>query len=203
MDIEKWVQENRPGQRDKAKDGESTMNQDDKDYTAFLEGDQKGFEALVMRYKDSLIYFIQRFGPGFSDAEDLAQDVFVEILLHQERYRIGQGFKTYLYTIAHHKSVDWVRKHHREVLVEDCPEEADSITVEQHTLAKEQREELRKAIRQLKPEEQRLVFLAELEELSYREIARVMSLTLPQVKIRLYRVRRRLKEILIREGLTI
>ena len=179
------------------------MNQDDKDYTAFLEGHQKGFEELVVRYKDSLIYFIQRFGPGFSDAEDLAQDVFVEILLHRERYRIGQGFKTYLYTIAHHKAVDWVRKHRREVLIEEYPEEADSITVEQQVLAKEQKERLKKAIRRLKPEEQRLIFLAELEGLSYREIAQVMKLTMPQVKLKLYRVRRKLKEILIREGLTI
>ena len=179
------------------------MNQDDKDYAAFLEGDQRSFEALVIRYKDLLIYFIQRFGLSLPDAEDLAQDVFVEILLHRERYQLGRGFKTYLYTIAHHRSVDWVRKHRHEVLVEEYPEEADSFTLEQHVLARERREQLRKALRQLKPEEQRLVFLAELEGLSYREIARVMGLTLPQVKIRLYRVRRKLKEILIREGLTI
>ena len=70
-------------------------------------------------------------------------------------------------------------------------------------LAKEQKERLGKAIRRLKPEEQRLIFLAELEGLSYREIAQVMKLTMPQVKIKLYRVRRKLKEILIREGLTI
>ena len=127
----------------------------------------------------------------------------MEILLHRERYRIGQGFKTYLYTIAHHKAVDWVRKHRREVLIEEYPEEADSITVEQQVLAKEQKERLGKAIRRLKPEEQRLIFLAELEGLSYREIAQVMKLTMPQVKIKLYRVRRKLKEILIREGLTI
>lgn len=178
------------------------MNQDDRDYTAFLEGDQSSFEKLVLQYKDPMIYFIERFGPGFADAEDLAQDVFVEVFLHQERYQVGRGFKTYLFTIAHHKAVDWVRKHKREVLTEEYPEEADSFTLEQHVLAQEQKEQLVSAIHRLKPEEQRLVVLAEIEELSYQEIARVMGYTMPQTKVKLHRMRRKLREILQREGLS-
>lgn len=175
------------------------MNQDDKDYAAFLEGDQRGFEELVIRYKDHMIYFIQRFGPGFTDAEDLAQDVFVEVLLHQDRYQLGKGFKTYLFTIAHNKAVDWVRKHKREVLTEEYPDEADSFLIEQHVLEQERKEQLRAAIRQLKQEEQKLVLLAEVEELSYKDIAQVMGYTLPQTKVKIHRVRHKLRDILQRE----
>lgn len=179
------------------------MNQDDIAYSAFLAGDQAGFEELVLRYKDPMIYFIERFGPGFADAEDLAQDVFVEVLLHQERYQVGRGFKTYLFTIAHNKAVDWVRKHHRVVLTEELPEDADSFTLEQHVLAKEKKEQLAGAIRQLKPEEQRLIVLTDLEDLSYKEIAHICGMTLPQTKVKIHRVRKKLQEILRKEGLTI
>lgn len=183
------------------------MEQDDRDYTEFLSGDMQGFERLVLRHKDPMIYFIERFGPGFADAEDLAQDVFVEVLLHKERYLVGKGFKTYLFTIAHNKAVDWVRRQKRVVLTEEIPEDgqalADSATVESHVLAKERRQELAAAVKKLKREEQQLVFLADVEELHYKEIAAIMDMTLPQTKVRIHRTRKKLREILGKEGLTI
>ena len=178
------------------------MNLDDKDYAVWLEGDKRGFEELVIRHKDHMIYFIQRYVPSFVDAEDLAQDVFVEVLLHPERYQLGRGFKTYLYTIAHNKAVDWVRKHSKEVLTEEYPEEADSFTLEQHVLDQERKNELARVIKQLKPEEQMLLLLADVEELSYKEIAEVMGLSLPQTKVRIHRLRHKMRDILQREGLT-
>jgi len=175
------------------------MDEDDRSYAAFLAGDQGGFEELVLRYKNHMIYFIEKFGPGFADAEDLAQDVFVEVLLHRERYCLGKGFKTYLFTIAHNKAVDWVRKRKREILTEELPEEGDSATLEQHILKKEQKEQLKNAIRRLNPEEQRLLVLRELEQLSYKEIARICGLSLPQTKVKIHRMRKKLQELLGKE----
>ena len=54
-----------------------------------------------MGYKDGLIQFINRYVRDLYQSEDLAQDVFVEVLLHPGRYRVGTSFKTYIYTIGH------------------------------------------------------------------------------------------------------
>ena len=179
------------------------MHQDDEFYRLFLEGDNTGFEELVIKHKNNLIYFLQRFGLNFADAEDLAQDAFVEILLNKERYKLGKGFKTYLYTIAHNKAVDFIRKADREVLVDEHPETEDDFLIEQYVITEERKLELNKAIKELKADEQELIYLAEFEELSYKEICDVMKLSLPQVKVKLHRVRKRLEKILQREGFTI
>ena len=87
------------------------MNTDEKDYSDFLNGDNSGFERLVIRYKDGLIYYLNRIIKNITIAEDLAQDAFVEVYVHKERFVPGKAsFKTYLYTIGHHKAVDYVRK---------------------------------------------------------------------------------------------
>ena len=93
------------------------MLEDEKDYSVFLAGDNAGFERLVIRYKDGLIYYLNKIINNITIAEDLAQDAFVEVYVHKERFVPGKAsFKTYLYTIGHHKAVDYVRKHQREYL---------------------------------------------------------------------------------------
>ena len=93
------------------------MLEDEKDYSVFLSGDNAGFERLVIRYKDGLIYYLNKIIKNITIAEDLAQDAFVEVYVHKERFVPGKAsFKTYLYTIGHHKAVDYVRKNQRFLL---------------------------------------------------------------------------------------
>ena len=56
-------------------------------YLEFLNENQASFETLVLRHKNNLIYFIQRYVKDFSVAEDIAQDVFVYLLEHKENYK--------------------------------------------------------------------------------------------------------------------
>ncbi|MBQ9766044.1 MAG: RNA polymerase sigma factor [Lachnospiraceae bacterium] len=179
------------------------MNQDDELYRLFLSGDNTGFEELVLRHKNHLIYYLRRLGLNFADAEDLAQDAFVTILLNKEQYKVGKGFKTYLYTIAHNKAVDFIRKNSRMVLVDEHVETEDDFLIEKHVLAEESKGILNKAIKELLPEEQELIYLVEFEELSYKDVAGVMKLSLAQVKVKLHRTRKKLEKILKREGFSI
>ena len=105
------------------------MLEDEKDYSAFLAGDNDGFERLVIRYKDGLIYYLNKIIKNITIAEDLAQDAFVEVYVHKERFVPGKAsFKTYLYTIGHHKAVDYVRKCQREVLTDFYEEEGTAMS---------------------------------------------------------------------------
>ena len=57
------------------------MEEDQKLYSEFLNGNNESFESIVDKYMEKLIYFIQGFARNIDIAEDLAQDVFVYILM--------------------------------------------------------------------------------------------------------------------------
>lgn len=172
------------------------MLSDEKDYSEFLAGDHTGFERLVIRYKDGLIYYLNKIIKNITIAEDLAQDAFVEVYIHKERYVPGKAsFKTYLYTIGHHKAVDYVRKAQREILT-DFGAESDTVSgaasPEVHLLEQEGKEELYRALETLKEEYQRILVLTELEGMKLKEAAKIMGKTEPQAKVLAHRARKAL-----------
>ena len=172
------------------------MSEDEKDYSVFLTGDNAGFERLVVRYKDGLIYYLNKIIKNITIAEDLAQDAFVEVYVHKERFVPGKAsFKTYLYTIGHHKAVDYVRKSQREVLTDFHEEETAMSGLESpevQMLEQEGKEELYRALDGLKEEYQRILVLTELEGMKLKEAAKVMGKTEPQAKVLAHRARKAL-----------
>lgn len=171
------------------------MLTDAEDYSAFLDGDNKGFERLVIRYKDGLIYYLNRYVNNITIAEDLAQDVFVEVYVHKERFVPGKAsFKTYIYTIGHHKAVDYVRKNQRECLTDFQTEDEQGVgnSPEERILENEQKQELYKAIGKLKQDYQKVLILTELEEMKLKDVAKIMGKTVPQIKVMAHRARKAL-----------
>ena len=173
------------------------MSDDEKDYSVFLAGDNKGFERLVIRYKDGLIYYLNKIIKNITIAEDLAQDAFVEVYVHKERFVPGKAsFKTYLYTIGHHKAVDYVRKSQREVLTDFYGEEETAMSglesPEVHMIQQEGKEELYRALDGLKEEYQRILVLTEIEGMKLKDAAKVMGKTEPQAKVLAHRARKAL-----------
>ena len=177
------------------------MEQAREDYDLFLSGDNAGFERLVLRYKDGLIQFILRVVGDLYQAEDLAQDAFVEILLHPERYRRDSSFKTYLYTIGHNKAVDFIRKNKALMLVGEYEEaemlRKDEAFLEEKVIKEEEKRELYQAMKKLKPEYERVLYLIDLEGLSYAEAARVLKKSENQIRILIFRARKKLKQVLL------
>lgn len=88
-------------------------------YKEFLLGNNKSFEEIVIRHKDSIIYFIQRYTKSVDIAEDLTQDVFVYILMHKKNYRFEYSLKTYLYTIAKSKALNYIKREKRIVALDE------------------------------------------------------------------------------------
>ncbi len=186
------------------------MEQDEQDYDAFLDGDQSGFERLVLRYKDGLIQFINRYVRDLYQSEDLAQDVFVEVLLHPERFREGTSFKTYIYTIGHHRAVDYIRKNTRLTYVgtyEETREGGQSevlvqeeALLEEKVIEEEEKKILYHAIAKLKAEYGNALYLIDIAGLSYADTAKVLKKSEGQVKILIHRARKKLKQKLEEEG---
>ena len=177
------------------------INMEDREnYIAFLQGDMQGFERLVIKYKDHLIYFLQTYVKNITVAEDLAQDVFVDVLIYKERFQLEKQFKTYLFTIGKHKAIDFLRKQRYFTSMEEIEWLEDCQQLEEVLFQKENNTLLLTALHQLKREYRQIITLIDLEEMSYREAGIILDKTVPQIKILIYRARKSLKKQLIKVG---
>lgn len=182
------------------KGGCKVENQTDKQlYKEFLLGNKESFEKIVIRHKNQLIYFIQKYVKSIDIAEDLAQDVFVYILIHKKNYKFEYSLKTYLYTIAKSKALNYIKREKRIVALDENQFE-DLEELEEKVFQNERKENLKKAIKKLKIEYQNAIYLADIEELSYREIGHILKKTDSGVKVLIHRARKALEKIMIEEA---
>jgi len=172
-------------------------------YRDFLEGSVEAFESLVIRHKDNLIYFISRYtGGDVFIAEDIAQDVFAYIYVYKEKYNLKFSFKTFIYTLGKNKAIDYVRKQSRMKIIpfdqdnEMFLSEEDSL--EDIIIKDEGKKTLLAAMKKLKPDYERAIYLADFEELPYKEISEILGKTLGQTKVLIHRARNALRVILER-----
>lgn len=86
------------------------MDNGESSYRRFIEGDQSAFDELMDAYRDRLIFFVKGYVGSAEEAQDIAMDTFVEILVHPGRFRFKSSFKTYIYSVARHKAIDFLRK---------------------------------------------------------------------------------------------
>ena len=193
------------------------MHEDELNYKKFMDGDIEGFENLVLTYKNNLIFFIAKYVKDLYLAEDLAQDTFVEIYVHKERYKTQSSFKTYLFTIGRNKAIDYIRKYGKEISSNLINEEGFAIDMysSYHTMSilegndlitelikKDDANLIHSAIGKLKEEYRVVIHLIDFEQLSYKEAAKIMKKTVPQIKILIHRARKALGKVLKKEGYT-
>jgi RNA polymerase sigma-70 factor, ECF subfamily len=172
---------------------------------AFLQGDNQAFKGLVDRYKLKLVNICYGFGLSRQDAEDISQDVFVEVFQSLKNFRHEAKFSTWLYRVTVNKTLNHRRKTKRSQLEDaietldgnssqpDSPDSADSALVEN-----EKRMIIRKAMDTL-PEAQRIAFvLHKQDELSYSEIAETMGVSVPAVESLMHRAKMNLQKKLVK-----
>jgi RNA polymerase sigma-70 factor (ECF subfamily) len=170
-------------------------------YQNFLDGNMESFEELVINHKDRLIYFIHRLVNNMTIAEDLAQDAFVEVLIHKERYHFKVSFKTYLFTIGRNKAIDYIRKNKRMMLVEEYPESFDEENrMEENLIRKEENKLLYHAMKKLKPDYKAAISLIDIEGMTYAEAAKVLKKNDAQMKVLIHRARKSLAKLMEKEG---
>lgn len=188
------------------------LDEDVKLMLRFKQGDNSSFEALLDKYHNSIINFIYRFIGDKAEAEDLAQEVFLRIYRAKENYTPKAKFSTWIYRIAKNLVLNELRtkiSHKLSSLEEMVSTEEGGELPRQladdkpSTLVELERQDLIRAVRKaidLLPTNQKLaVILRRYEELSYEEIAEVMSCSVLAVKSLLNRAKEALKEKLITE----
>jgi RNA polymerase sigma-70 factor (ECF subfamily) len=152
------------------------------------------FSELVERYQAGLIIHCDRLVGNRDDAEDIAQEAFVRAYVQLERFDPKRArFSTWLYKIATNLAIDYLRKHTRQVIVEDI-ETIAGATMPVH-LEEEERREIRAAVAKLMPPEYCQVIEAYYwEGKSYQQIADEKQVPVNTVRTWIRRAKLQLRE---------
>lgn len=169
-------------------------------YRRFLSGDQAAFDEILNQHRLHLILFIDRIVRDPDVAEDLAIDVFVDLLVHPRRYDFRISLKSYLFMRGRSLALDWLRRRKRITFYELPHNISDDTDLEAQLLLDEQKAALNTALNQLPEDMQQALYLIYFEDLSYREAAVVMKKTEKQMDNLLYRGKERLRTVLKKEA---
>jgi RNA polymerase sigma-70 factor (ECF subfamily) len=178
-------------------DTESTLIQ------RVLRGEPSAFATLVDQYQGYVFSVALKYVTNREIAEELAQDVFVKAYRNLADFKGSSKFSTWLYSITHNTCVSHLRKKKSPILLpgdEHLHAIADTTGCAQHAgmrmEAASQQKTLANAIGQLNATDAQIVTLFYLGEQSLDEIGLVLGLTPNNVKVRLFRARQKLRELL-------
>lgn len=176
------------------------MSADEMLYRRYLQGDEAAFDEMLQEYRLSLIFFIQRIVGDPDTAEDIAIDVFVDLLVHPKRYDGRLSLKNYLFMRGRSLALDHLRRSKRHSAL-PVTEQPDSNDLESQLMLSDEKRALNDALKTLPEDMQQALHLCYFENLNYEQTARIMKRTVKQVDNLLYRGKNRLRCILQKEEL--
>ena len=158
--------------------------------------DRSAHEAIVSQFSAMVFRLISRFFRSREDVEDIAQDVFLKVFARIDQVRPDENFPGWLARVTVNSCYDELRRTRRrkEAMETYGPEMAAEQTVaprEPDSLGK-----ARSALQRLDPKLRIPLVLKEVDDMSVEEIAKTMGLTQTNVKVRLFRARKKLQSML-------
>ena len=166
-----------------------------------LQGDTNAFAYLIDKYRNMAYTLAIKIVKNAEDAEEVAQDSFIKAFQKLESFKGASKFSTWLYTIVYRNAISSIRK--KKIVTTDI----DSFVIENHTddfdfpqieaiKNGEQKKYVNEAIDQLPETDALLITLFYLNDSSVEEIEAITGLTKANVKVKLFRARKKLHEIL-------
>lgn len=161
--------------------------------------DPQAFRAFIAMHQDRVFNLVLNKVQHTEDAEEITQDVFIDIYRKPESFRGDSAITTWIYRIAINKCIDHLRRQQARKRTISNAKESPAIDLHHPGVAIENREKtamLFRAMDQL-PEKQHTAWvLSEMENLSYKEIGEIMQLSLSSIESLLFRARQNLRKIL-------
>ncbi len=152
----------------------------------------KSYNQAVKDYSDRLFRFIlKNLSKDVETARDIVQNCYEALWKNKANVEVSKA-KSYLFQVAHNQIIDVYRKSGRMLYVENYHENAISDAPKTN----DQKEIMHKVLEQLPSLQRSMILLKDYEGYSYAEIAEIINVTEGQVKINLFRARRKLKEII-------
>ena len=169
-------------------------------YKKFIKKKKKAFNNIIRKYRKPLISFIMRFIKNIEVAEDIAQDTFVYVLINKTEYDFKYSLKTYLYTIAKCRAINYLKRERKVVSYDEAyMREKEETYIDEDLIKEENKKEIYEAIGKLKKSYQIVIYLKDIEGLKYKEISRILNKTVPQLKMMTHRARKSLEKTMRKE----
>ncbi|NOX97017.1 MAG: sigma-70 family RNA polymerase sigma factor [Nitrospirae bacterium] len=176
----------------------------------FKNGDTSSFDLLLDRYQEKIIVFAQRMTGDRSEAQDIAQEVFLRVYHAAGKYQPKAKFSTYIFRIARNLCLNRLRERKHRPFSLDCPittaegrkKSRDFIDPSPHSspraaLERKERQILiREAVDSLPPNQKMAVILTRYNDLSYEEASKIMGCSVGAIGLLLHRARGTLRKVL-------
>jgi RNA polymerase sigma factor (sigma-70 family) len=178
------------------------MTTNDQHYiNLILNGDASAFSILVDRYKDLVFSLTIKMLKNREEAEEVSQDTFIKVYKSLPKFKGDSKFSTWIYKIAYNSCLDRLKKNkkfYNNVPIDEFTEhQVKTIDNALENLETKEREQaIQDCIALLPSEDGFLLTLYYFEEQSLDEISKVMDLTPNNVKVKLFRSRKKLATIL-------
>jgi RNA polymerase sigma-70 factor (ECF subfamily) len=168
-------------------------------------GDLEALEKLFNRYRNQVFSLAYRMTGNPADAEDLCQEIFLQVMRKVGSFEGRSSFSTWLYRVSMNRSRDYLRRKKRspELLTQDGdptepyePQADGSGGLESMAISSEAQRLVQDALLELPVSLRAPLVLHELEGLQYHEVASLLRLPVGTVKSRIFRARIKLAEVL-------
>ena len=154
---------------------------------------EREYNECVNLYADNVYRFILKNLRHEEDAKDVVQGAFEKLWIGREKVKVDKS-KSYLFTIAYHQMIDFIRKQKRISLREEFSETAmGSAPIGQNA-----KRILDEALSKLNETQRSLVMLKDYEGYNYSEIGEITGLNESQVKVYLHRARLQLRAYIVK-----
>lgn len=161
------------------------------------DGDAGCFALLLEKHRGPVVHFVYRMVLNQAIAEELAQEVFLRVYRSRATYEPSAKFTTWLFRIATHLALNWIRDGKNEKLQDSLDDEIqDGISrqvadrapsIEQKMVREARMREVRQAIEVLPAKQKAAVLMHKYEEMEYSQIASVLNCSESAVKSLLFR----------------
>ncbi|GGK59313.1 MULTISPECIES: RNA polymerase sigma factor [Flavobacteriaceae] len=166
-----------------------------------LNGNVNAYAFLIEKYKHMVFTLSIRIVKNREEAEEISQDVFVKAYTNLKSFKGDSKFSTWIYKIVYYASLDVIKRNKKQINSENIDEiyEGD-LGVLQDALSyleeKERKSIIKKSLLKLNEDEQVILTLYYFEEMPLKEISEVVNLSLDNIKVKLFRARKKLATIL-------
>src|SRR5271165_2271088 len=174
------------------------------------QGDGASFSILLEKHRAPVIHFLYRMIQNQAVAEELAQEVFLRVYRSRNTYEPTAKFTTWLFRIATHLALNWIRDGKNEKQQESLDQVNDdgatrqvpdrNRTVEQELVYRSRLQEVRYAIESLPAKQRAAVMMHKYEEMEYIQIAGALNCSESAVKSLLFRAYESLRALLAHFG---
>ncbi len=163
---------------------------------------EAALDQILITWSDALVRYAYSMVHSAAVAEDLAAESIAILLTKRKKFPDEARMRAYLYQIARHKCVDYLRHNSRFTPLEDVENVLGSGDLEAEAILKERNQAIYRCMQKLPAQYRQVLQLAYFDSFSVSDICRIVGKTQKQVYNLLARAKASLKNLLEKEGIT-